>query len=93
MAKRRLGTTVKETFGPVVFVSDSDGSMRASCEYCTFVLIFQGQKWANCRYDRPSRRIDDYNHTPDWCVMKEDMLRDAAEDMAAVAPRVGTDGA
>lgn len=69
------------SFGPAIRVNKESGEMAATCEHCTFVLIFEGHKWASCRHREPSRRIPDYNNTPDWCEMKEDLLRDVAAEL------------
>ena len=69
------------SYGPAISIDHKTGEMAATCEHCTFVLTFEGHTWANCRLRKPSRRIPDYTHTPDWCEMKADMLRDVAAEM------------
>jgi hypothetical protein len=60
------------SFGPSV-VREDDGTFRASCSYCTF------RENRTCSYVRPSQEIPDPSNTPEWCEMREGMLRDAAD--------------
>lgn len=62
------------SFGPAIY--HEDGAFRASCNHCTFRVH------VTCTHTNPSRFIPDPSHTPDWCEMKEGMLRDAAEATA-----------
>ena len=66
----------ERTFGPTVVHNPADGSFRAHCTWCTFRV---GDA---CTHVTPIRRMSDSENTPDWCVMRAGMLRDA---MAAVA--------
>lgn len=65
----------RRSFGPVVY-HEKDGSLRASCSWCTFRVH------VTCTHVRPSRHIPDPKNTPDWCEMKSDMLRDVAAELA-----------
>lgn len=71
------------TFGPTVFQRDDDGEFSAACQssrmYCTFLSSSSGAHV--CRY-RQERVVPDPKNTPEWCVMRADMLRDA-RDMAS----------
>ena len=60
----------KESFGPIVIYKD-DGCFRASCDWCVFRIH------TRCTHVSPSRTIPDIEHTPEWCEMREGMLRDA----------------
>lgn len=72
------------TFGPSIFQRDADGEFSASCQaggmYCVF-LSSSGAAHV-CRHQGQPRPIADPKNTPEWCVMRADMLRDA-RDMAA----------
>ena len=46
---------------------------RAVCTWCVFGV---GNA---CTYMKPARMISDPENTPEWCEMREDMLRDAKE--------------
>lgn len=65
----------KRTFGPAI-EHMPDGSFRPICTWCTFRV------GTGCTHVNPPRRLDDPENTPDWCEMRDDMLRDAKE-MAA----------
>ena len=60
----------KESFGPAVMYTD-DGSIRVFCDWCVFRM------GTHCTHVRPSRTIPDIKNTPEWCEMREGMLRDA----------------
>ena len=62
----------KRSFGPIVRHED-DGSFRASCTWCVFRV---GDA---CTHKSPVRRIDDSENTPEWCQLREDMIKDAKE--------------
>lgn len=62
----------KRTFGPVAELM-KDGTFRALCTWCAF-RVGNG-----CTHVQPSRRLENPEDTPDWCEMKADMLKDAAE--------------
>jgi hypothetical protein len=62
----------KRTFGPIVRHED-DGSFRASCTWCVFRV---GDA---CTHKSPVRRMDDPETTPEWCELREDMIKDAKE--------------
>ena len=57
------------TFGPTV-KQMPDGTLRALCTWCAFRVGF------SCTHARPSRRMTDPENTPEWCEMREDMLRE-----------------
>lgn len=65
----------QRTFGPAVF--QEDGRLVASCTWCTFRVH------RTCTHvtDREDRDVS-ARETPDWCELKADMLRDAAELIA-----------
>jgi hypothetical protein len=65
------------SFGPSIY-HEKDGSFRASCNSCRFLITY-GKSM--CRYRNPMEHVPDPSNTPDWCEMRDDMLRDAA-DMA-----------
>ena len=62
----------KRTFGPAV-EHMKDGSFRAICTWCCFRV------GDTCTHVKPSRKIPDAENTPEWCEMREDMIRDAKE--------------
>lgn len=62
----------KRTFGPIV-QREPDGSLRALCTWCVF-RVGNG-----CTHVKPSRTLPDPENTPEWCELREDMLRDTAE--------------
>jgi hypothetical protein len=62
----------RQSFGPAV-IFEEDGSIRVSCDWCVFRIH------DHCTHVRPARKIEDPNSTPEWCAMREDMLRDATE--------------
>ena len=62
----------KRTFGPAVIHTDGE-MFRAVCTWCVFGV---GNA---CTYMKPARMISDPENTPEWCEMREDMLRDAKE--------------
>ena len=61
------------SFGPIVY-HNPDGSFRPSCMGCVFRTFDD-----RCNHNAPLRRIPDPKNTPDWCEMREDMLRDARD--------------
>lgn len=63
------------SFGPAVYHGE-DGSLRPSCLWCVFRI------GGACTHVKPSREIPDTDNTPDWCEMREGMLRDAADAVA-----------
>ena len=62
----------KRTFGPVI-ERMKDGTFRALCTWCAFRV---GNA---CPHVKPSRRMADSENTPEWCEMREDMIRDAKQ--------------
>lgn len=66
------------SFGPVVRYGD-DGSATVECGWCIF------RSGSECTHSKPRRTIPDPRNTPEWCVMRADMVRDAAE-MHATEP-------
>lgn len=64
------------SFGPAIHVDDS-GNMRPSCEPCTFRIHL------TCTHCEPGRTIPDPANTPEWCAMRESMLRDVREEANA----------
>ena len=62
----------KRSFGPVV-IREEDGRYRPICTWCTFRVR------VTCTHKRPVRNIPDTENTPEWCEMRESMLRDVAE--------------
>lgn len=61
----------KRTFGPIV--EHKDGSFRAHCTWCAFRV------GDTCTHVKPSRRMPDPENTPEWCAMRDDLLREAKE--------------
>lgn len=74
------------SFGPSVIHSQHDGTFRASCHSCTFLINERGQKV--CRYVNPMRAVPDPSNTPDWCQMRAPMIRDAKDLAAGVEHKV-----
>lgn len=72
----------RRSFGPVV-QHEPDGSLRALCTWCAFRV------GAACTYVKPSRVLLDPENTPEWCELREDMLRDAR---AMKGPRANSIG-
>lgn len=62
----------RRSFGPAVIHEDG-GSLRAICTWCVFRV------GDTCTHVRPSRKIPDSENTPEWCEMREAMLRDTEE--------------
>lgn len=62
----------RRSFGPTLTHGD-DGSFQASCTWCAFRVN------VSCTHKKPARIIPDPEHTPEWCEMREGMLRDVAE--------------
>lgn len=63
----------KGTFGPAIIHKEDDGSFRAVCTWCVFRI---GDA---CTHVKPLRRISDPEDTPQWCEMREQMIRDAKQ--------------
>ena len=68
----------ERTFGPVIVqAAAKDSPFEAKCYSggydCTFRI------GDTCTHIRPSRKIEALPETPDWCELKENMLRDARE--------------
>ena len=72
---------MQQTFGPIVFHADSTGDFSARCYGSGFDCSFRIGD--TCTHARPSRKLENLPHTPDWCEMKESALRDAKEASAA----------
>lgn len=73
------------SFGPAV-VADRDNKQisRIHCHFCMFKRSTSTEHF--CGYlDRiNARKIDDPEHTPDWCEMKAGHVRDATDMMNGV---------
>lgn len=72
------------SFGPSVF-HEQGGTFRPSCHSCTF-LVRYGKDM--CRYVNPMRAIPDPNNTPEWCQMRDLMIRDARDIAAGIEHKV-----
>lgn len=62
------------TFGPAI-IHEEDGTLRASCSWCQFRIHVA------CTYGRNQRTIPDPSNTPEWCEMRESMIRDVVEEI------------
>lgn len=63
----------KLTFGPSVILSD--GVMRPFCTWCVFRI------GCSCTHVTPARNIPDPSNTPEWCEMRDSMIRDAEAEL------------
>ncbi len=67
----------ERAYGPIIEQDHETNALKAVCQsgrlYCTF------QVGGGCTHVKPSRLIDGFSATPDWCEMREHALRDAEE--------------
>ena len=66
------------SFGPAVH-HEKDGTFRPSCNPCIFRRWNDAGQAHSCSHVKPERIIPDTSNTPEWCEMRDGMLRDAQE--------------